>query len=475
MPPVPALLLCPPPVPAPCSASRRRRRRWCRRRCRRWPRLAAPARAGAGGDGEREEERASQVAVERSHRENLQGRTHCRQAAADAGTSRSTLRPRMRDDPDPSGPIRPAAVEAALRRIEGGPVELVHLGSIADDRAATELKHIGYGEPALVRYRAGGREKRCVLHTMAPNWFGHDRRADRAALVLLAADTYGELPRHTRVLDVGAFDAEGSLVSLAGEGEFYLLTEYAEGTLYARDLRDLELRGEATPRDLARARALAAYLADLHRAPEEPGAPEIYQRAVRNLVGSGEGVFGIADSYPEGGPVPFERLAALERALRRLPLEDPRPRPPPPPHARRLPPLQHPVPRGRRLHPPRRQPRRPGRPRRRPRRADHQLRPRRRRLPRCLAPRARARVGGVLVDVPRRERRPRGPRGHPPLLRLARPRGGEPGLVPEPDAGDARRAARVRGGGARRGVRSGGGGGPAAGIPPPDGGPPPPG
>ena len=205
-------------------------------------------------------------------------------------------------------------MEAALRRIEGGPVELVHIGSIADDRAATELKHIGYGEPALVRYRAGGREKRCVLHTMAPNWFGHDRRADRAALVLLAADTYGDLPRHTRVLDVGAFDAEGSLVSLAGEGELYLLTEYAEGTLYARDLRALELRGEATPRDLARARALAAYLADLHRAPEKPGAPEIYQRALRDLVGSGEGVFGIADSYPEGGPVPFERLAALERA-----------------------------------------------------------------------------------------------------------------------------------------------------------------
>ncbi len=213
-----------------------------------------------------------------------------------------------------AAPIRPAAVEAALRRIEGVPVELVHLGSIADDRGATELKHVGYGEPALLCYRAGGREKRCVLHTMAPNSFGHDRRADRAALVLLAADTYGEVPRHTRVLDVGAFDAEGSLVSLAGDGEFYLLTEYAEGTLYARDLRALEQRGEATPRDVARAQALASYLADLHRAPAEPGPPEVYQRAVRNLVGSGEGVFGIADSYPEGGPVPFERLAALERA-----------------------------------------------------------------------------------------------------------------------------------------------------------------
>ena len=75
-------------------------------------------------------------------------------------------------------PILPDAIARALARIEGRPVELVHMASIADDRAATELKHIGYGEPALVRYRAGGVDKRCVLHTMAPNWFGHDRRSD---------------------------------------------------------------------------------------------------------------------------------------------------------------------------------------------------------------------------------------------------------------------------------------------------------
>jgi aminoglycoside phosphotransferase (APT) family kinase protein len=209
-------------------------------------------------------------------------------------------------------PIRPAAVEAALTRIEGAPVELVHMGSIAEDRGTTELKHIGYGEPALVRYRTKGQEKRAVLHTMAPNWFGHDRRSDRAALVLLAADTYAEVPRHTRVLDVGAFDARGELVSLAGDGEFYLLTEYAEGALYARDLRNLELRGEVTELDLLRARSLAGYLVDLHRAPAE-GAPELYHRAVRDLVGSGEGIFGIADSYPPGGPVALERLAAIER------------------------------------------------------------------------------------------------------------------------------------------------------------------
>lgn len=209
--------------------------------------------------------------------------------------------------------LRPDAVEAALARVEGGPVTLLHMGSIADDRAATELKHIGYGEPALLRYRAGDREKRAVLHTMAPNFFGHDRRSDRAALVLLAADTYGEIPRHTRVLDVGAVDARGELVSLRGDGEFWLLTDYAEGTLYARDLRALEERGRATEVDLARARTLASYLVDLHRAPVS-APPEVYRRALRDLIGSGEGIFGIADAYPEGGVISAERLAALEKA-----------------------------------------------------------------------------------------------------------------------------------------------------------------
>lgn len=208
-----------------------------------------------------------------------------------------------------------AALARALGKLEGQPVEIEALGGIAGDRAATELKQVGYGEPTRVRYRVGGQARSAVFRTMGPNWFGHDRRADRAALALLAADTYGEPPRHVRALDVGALDAAGELVSLRGAGEFYLVTEYVDGALYAGDLRTVEQRGVARPLDVERARALALYLVELHAAPVQ-GPAELYQRAIRDLVGSGEGIFGIVDSYPEGGPVPFERLAAIEqRAL----------------------------------------------------------------------------------------------------------------------------------------------------------------
>lgn len=217
--------------------------------------------------------------------------------------------------PGPAGSLgKPSreTLEAAIARIEGCGVEILTIGPVAEDRGETESKHIGYGQPVLIRYRARDAERRVVFRTMAPNWFGHDRHSDRATLALLAADTYDELPQHIRVLDVGALGGRGQLVSLKDTGEFYLLSSYAEGKLYAQDLRAVERTGVATDTDVARARVLAAYLVDLHGAPFY-GSPEQYHRAIRDLVGSGEGIFGITDNYPDGGVVPLERLEAIEQ------------------------------------------------------------------------------------------------------------------------------------------------------------------
>jgi hypothetical protein len=70
-------------------------------------------------------------------------------------------------------------------------------------------------------------------------------------------------------------------------------------------------RRQASEADLRAVDALGGYLAALH-GPElvEPGA---YTRSIRDLVGSGEGIFGIADAYPKDTPgAPPERLLALE-------------------------------------------------------------------------------------------------------------------------------------------------------------------
>jgi aminoglycoside phosphotransferase (APT) family kinase protein len=156
---------------------------------------------------------------------------------------------------------------------------------------------------------AGGLHE-LVFRTSASDEFGHDRRADRAANLLLAYDTFGAVPDHVRALDVG-FEREGGLESLRGAGEAYLVTSYAEGRLYAEDLRRIAADGTASPLDLERCDALSRTLAALRGEPLRD--PVAWRRAVRDLVGHGEGVFGIVDAYGDDVPAaPPTRLARLE-------------------------------------------------------------------------------------------------------------------------------------------------------------------
>lgn len=175
-------------------------------------------------------------------------------------------------------------------------------------------KSVGYGAPLRIRIRtAEGVVKSLVLHTATANAFGHDRRSDRARDMLLAYDTFGSIPKQVPALDVGAISADSTrLLSLRGTSEFYLLTEWAEGHVYADELRDMAERGTLTPLDLAHCRTLAHYLAELHSTPVDE--PIAYTRAVRDLVGNGEGIFGIIDGYPADVPAaPASRLQDIER------------------------------------------------------------------------------------------------------------------------------------------------------------------
>jgi hypothetical protein len=180
-------------------------------------------------------------------------------------------------------------------------------------------KAAGYGRPVKVLARdAHGAERTLVFRTMQANEFGHERRADRMAGMLLAYDDFGAVPDHVAALDVGALLPDGRLASLRGAGEPYLVTGWAEGRLYAEDLRRVVGAGEASPRDLRRCEALARWLAALHAgapaAGDGPPADVRWRRALRDLVGSGEGIFGIVDGYPDGvAGAPRARLEAIER------------------------------------------------------------------------------------------------------------------------------------------------------------------
>ncbi len=187
------------------------------------------------------------------------------------------------------------------------------LGPDEEPGAEGTGKAIGYGVPLRIRVRAAdGAERDLCLHTARPDEFGHDRRSDRAASMLLAFDTFAEVPGHVRALDVGAVLSDGHLVSLRDSGEFYLVTEFVEGHVYAEDLRRIAHDRALKDVDIARAQALARLLAEIHSARKE--SPALYRRAIRDLVGHGEGIFGLIDGYPEGVPMaPPERLLGIER------------------------------------------------------------------------------------------------------------------------------------------------------------------
>ena len=182
---------------------------------------------------------------------------------------------------------------------------------LGDDERAGDAttKGSGYGIPIRIRLRdADGRERGLVFHTARADDFGHDRRADRAAAMLLAYDTYGSLPGHVPALDVGVIDEQNTMRSIAGSQEAYLLTGWAPGQLYAADLRTIAREG-VTDRDLRRLDILVDYLVRLHT--RHLGRLAVYTRAVRDLIGSGEGVFGMIDGY--AGDVPGAPPARLRR------------------------------------------------------------------------------------------------------------------------------------------------------------------
>ena len=208
--------------------------------------------------------------------------------------------------PRPTGKsprIEPGAPEAPLAELVRRLIPGASLLSVeplgAEPAGAVGRKGTGYGRPQkLLVELAGGERRSLVFRTAAANEFGHDRRSDRTAELQLAFDTFPLIPDHVAALDMGAVGPDG-FTSLRGSEEAYLLTGYAEGRLYADELRRL-IRDDLEPLDLERARALARWLARLHQPRLDD--PVAWRRAMRDLLGSGEGIFGLVDAYPAGVP-----------------------------------------------------------------------------------------------------------------------------------------------------------------------------
>jgi hypothetical protein len=191
-------------------------------------------------------------------------------------------------------------VRQYLSNVFHGPVEVSRIVAMTGTVDSGQLKGFGYGVPYLIEFMVGGSVRRVVLETVKPGGFGHDYFADRAGVLLMQHSTFNRLPRHVHSVDVGSFanDCE-TLRSLGDCCEFFILTEFIDGTLYHSDLDKIKVTNTLGSLDEERCLALSDYLVGIHSVKKRD-SPRLYVRYVRDLLGHGEEIFGLTDSYPAG-------------------------------------------------------------------------------------------------------------------------------------------------------------------------------
>lgn len=194
---------------------------------------------------------------------------------------------------------RITSIERYLKNLYGKPVTVLRVNEMGGQPGEKELKGFGYGKPYLIDFIMEGSERSVVLSSMREQkGFGHDTFADRAAQMLWQNMVFNVLPKHVRTIDVGFFTIYGSMKSAGDADEFFVLMERVHGNEYYRDLDRIRDSGMFTQLDVDRALALSDYLVDIHQQKHDD--PVLYHRRIRELIGSGECLMGLADSYPDG-------------------------------------------------------------------------------------------------------------------------------------------------------------------------------
>jgi hypothetical protein len=200
-----------------------------------------------------------------------------------------------------------------LTHVLGAQVEVLDLRPLkAETDEADDPKGFGYGVPLELECAVGGVTRSLVVSRTRPaHGFGHDYPADRAWQALYGHAAYNSFPRHAKSVDVGIVRDSGELESVADATEFFQLVEKVDGTLYWLDLERL-LAAPLREFDVARAQELGRFLAEVHAVKRDE--PTLYQRRIRELVGHGECLMGVLDSYPHPYPLlPPEVCEDIER------------------------------------------------------------------------------------------------------------------------------------------------------------------
>ncbi len=207
--------------------------------------------------------------------------------------------------------MKPDDIASYLKQVYKKEIVVTGTGKLGETEEG--LKEFGYGKPLLIRFLADGEARTAVLSSMrTEGGFGHDHFSDRAQILIWQHATFNRLPEHVRSIDCGYFTHDGRLKSAGDAEEYFLLMEEVEGVEYFLDLERIRADG-ATELDVERASTLSGYLADIHARKHDNR--ELYVRRIRDLVGHGECIMGLMDSYPDDLDfITGKELAEIERS-----------------------------------------------------------------------------------------------------------------------------------------------------------------
>ncbi len=181
------------------------------------------------------------------------------------------------------------------------------------DVISVDIKKLGEGVQGagfLIEAQLPDGIKTYVIKGLFPEGLEHDYPADRAGVFLLDLDEFKNLPKHVKALDVLAEMEDGSIKSIGGGKEYYLLMERAEGRHYFHDLSAFAAKEKLDAIDIEKIRVMTSYLADIHSVKKE--SKHLYWRKVRDTIGHGECLMGVFDTYPDG-TIGYDEMADIEK------------------------------------------------------------------------------------------------------------------------------------------------------------------
>ena len=164
-----------------------------------------------------------------------------------------------------------------------------------------DIKKLGSGVQGsgfLIEMKTRDGVQSFVVKKLLADGLGHDYPSDRASVFLLDLDEYKNLPKHVKAVDVLAEMEDGSVKSIGGGKEYYLLMERGEGVDYFHDLAAFSRKDCLADGDKEKIRAMAVYLAEIHAMKKD--SKTLYWRKLRDTIGHGECLMGVFDTYPDG-------------------------------------------------------------------------------------------------------------------------------------------------------------------------------